>query len=410
MKDFDDTVFMPYQRQDPEFPTQDLNGVVQMRFTGVFTGESFPNWKSSLGKANATTPRTIETRTLESYTPLDLRMKVRPKGSSEVRDFSLVGALTVVGNRYFTPAYIPDNIKADARAKAYAKLSSRTVHESGGVFAGELGQTLRMLRSPLAALTGGAQQYLDRVLYRSLKANVRGMNQHSKRRVLTDIVVNTWLEFQYGIQPLISDIENICLKVDYLQQGKYLHATQVKSQYKYDTVSETIIDSVPMYQTTIDSTINTATSYRLYTTIGVLPLVTNPVNVQLGLSGLQWIPTLYNLIPYSFVFDYVANLNQLANSVPNVNTETVYVSQTEVTESRTTVVSTSRGLTSPYFEIDSVISDVPGSATHLLKTLNRTPNLSFPSFAWKVPNVKQLTNIAALILSNQRTSYKLRGL
>jgi hypothetical protein len=89
-----------------------------------------------------------------------------------------------------------------------------------GLILGEMGETLAMLRSPFASL----RKYLSKVARRS-----------PRRRALpsADVMTNTWLEYRYGLMPLVQDVSAI--QAEFAKTAKQVRSpifTERKGAYK----------------------------------------------------------------------------------------------------------------------------------------------------------------------------------
>jgi hypothetical protein len=86
------------------------------------------------------------------------------------------------------------NMEQASLIKAYAKIKKESIM-TGELIAG-LGQTIAMLRSPMAQ----SQKLLKRMFQEPMVANARTARKASQA------VSSAWLEYRYGMQPLVLDI------------------------------------------------------------------------------------------------------------------------------------------------------------------------------------------------------------
>jgi hypothetical protein len=200
-----------------------------------------------------------------------------------------------------------------AQATAYSHLLDRvrTEHSemNAPLFLGELLETVRMIRRPAAGLLDGLRAYATAT--KRLAASTR------TRRAFQKGLPALYLEMVFGWKPLMSDIHDIAR-----------------------TAGRILTDPIPLKR--ITSRVEVAPVTTVYTSSGLGPfdckqnLVSRfyatksvqctaylketltgpsaPLDRVRELSGFtleNFVPTVYNLIPYSFVIDYFSNLGDV---------------------------------------------------------------------------------------------------
>lgn len=201
----------------------------------------------------------------------------------------------------FGPAI--DKAKMQFVNRALAALGSL----EGQVFLGEIGQTLRMIKSPAQALRNGFSDYFDTLR----KRRRPGMSKRQKREVLAD----TWLEYKFGWQPLISDLDdglNALRRISERRPAfKPIFASGV-----------TMKDISPAPELRTDGGVSWIVNRKYTCTasakiFGVISLDVDGLSVprsELGFRLDRFVPTLWELIPYSFVADYFSNIGDVISS------------------------------------------------------------------------------------------------
>lgn len=206
------------------------------------------------------------------------------------------------------------SLDLNARIKFLQKCRSSQRLFQGGVFLGELRETLNMIARPGAALRQGIGAYLAEA-----KKVARRNHYTDRGRLLT----KTWLEYSYGWRPLFRDID------------AGMEALATVNHTIPDIVVGLARDTVanpPYYRTTGGggSVLGTALFREQWTgSVRYLGCVAweskNKAreweSPKWGLTLSDFVPTVWNLIPYSFIVDYFSNVGDVldASSYGKVN-------------------------------------------------------------------------------------------
>lgn len=208
-----------------------------------------------------------------------------------------------------------------ARTRANNKISEFIRPFQGGVFLGELREALSMVRHPLLSLRRGIDTYLEVASARA--RYVRVSNEAKRRRAREKILSNVWLEYVFGWRPFLSDIESF---VDALAQNNYFAAnrtvirTGAKDQRLDNagfgnlnaTVQQTFAGSAACMVT---RRAVLKTSVKLVVGVEVSRKSNQKVDPTLfGFSWNEFAPTVWELIPYSFLADYFTNIGDVIAS------------------------------------------------------------------------------------------------
>lgn len=388
------------------------------KYAGSWSGRNYksalqvsnPAWRSQLGRGNATTPRSVTIEKV-TYTPGQHTAFGMVKGETNAY---ISGSKGLCYNPILpTSAGTLDlsSVRSRAASDFLQRLKKTSNSVSAGVFIGELGETIRMLMNPAQGIYKAFHNYNSAVLYRVSGAKVRGLNQHKKSKLIQQAISDSWLELQYGIMPLITDIEGITKAINRLILQPEI--TQVSSK---TTDSKTISPSFRVISTpfscgnipfrVLEKCESTVT---IYSKAGLVPQVEHGAIEEFGLGLTDFAPTLWNLIPYSFVADYFFNINQLVSSAFVATDRVIYYSKSEVIE--TTSESRTSCDMNPLnsWKIQGGIVNQPGLIKLENKTIVRTNTISYPTMTFRTPTFKQMLNLSALFASGQSTSYKLRG-
>lgn len=194
-----------------------------------------------------------------------------------------------------------------ARTKFYSSLSATQSSFKGMVFAGELKEALHLIRHPASALRNGVSQYLSHI-------KRYGRLIPKKRR--PKFVRDTWLEFAFGWRPLIADIDSAI--------DEFYHSRWVKPIFTMVRGSAVAgrTEAVGEGQKSLGygfwiSWYNVHTYSYAVKYYGVLTSRGNGIEDDphtYGFSPWEFVPTIWELIPYSFLVDYFTNIGNILSS------------------------------------------------------------------------------------------------
>lgn len=254
---------------------------------------------------------------LRSGVPSDLRFypdTIKYRGNldpCQVR--TLQGLATVI---------VQDDVaKREATKKYFNKVAAFRRALDGGTVLGELRETIRMLRNPAQSLFNAARQDYLNTLRRRKRSNpknwARGLS-------------GAWLEFAFGVQPLVNDIkgaidglsrfcDETIVTRNFTAVGRQMVAGP-ESTYSWSPGNNLVFKG-------------TAIRYgkQKYKYRALYMRETSQVKNMWALSraaelfGLelnQFVPTVWNLMPWSFLVDYFTNigdvLEQSFNSLQDI--------------------------------------------------------------------------------------------
>lgn len=250
-----------------------------------------------------------------SYSMKDMRLSTTPfkaEATFWVNPFwKPLGQYTyrISGELYAGIPALPGAMSAQATNQALNILIGRandTLRSlQGGVVIGEIAETVHMVLRPASGVRRLFHDYLN-----DLRKGRRFRRRKDKRRYLRD----TWLEYRLGLLPLVADTRGAAEALARVLNGTHpmhpISATGRDQQYIAAT-SGNLLTNGPLavlYGTrTMDhfyakgwAAMREESGESIATTFGV------------GLD--QFIPTLWELIPGSFVADYFSNIGQIANT------------------------------------------------------------------------------------------------
>lgn len=377
-------------------------------------GESNPLWREQVAKQeDACTPRTV-TYKFHVYKEPSFGFRTLKYGGGVL---SARGALMIAP---VTTEHAVDwtSARAQGRAKALAKVHQAHHSAMGGVLAGEILQTLHMLRHPLEALRSGFHNYFAAVEYNvrdakskyPKKVRIRGVNQRSKKDTVKSIIADTYLEYKFGWRPLFEDVKDTITALDRLITQH--EVTRADSKFVLRENAPSTVQTREISSMLLREEFRQESKFTLSTKAALKPVVAHDFHTQFGLDLESFAPTLWELLPWSFVIDYFVNVQQLLNSTFTVKHEVIYVSQTEIRETANTkIISWDGKSVSPSsgFTIAEVLNNTAGKFVERNKVIQRVCTFAYPPLDFHVPKRSQLINLAALLASHNKATYSMRG-
>lgn len=263
----------------------------------------------------------------------------------------------------------------------------------GQVFLGEIREALQMIKRPAQGLRRGIDDY-----YEALRRRRKGSKTH-KRRVLAE----TWLEYQFGWAPLISDIESGAEALANIAHRRLpFKMVRAKATRSYMGSTEIVPLAVNGAFNALVNKKRTATVTKVIR--GVVNLhVQDPRLMAQQNLGFRWdlfVPTLWELTPYSFLIDYFTNIGDVLTNWSFATSNLRWCWMTSITEtlleSQSTIATFSPS-GSGYER--QVLANSPGSSRTTWRIIDRSPLSSLvPSIRLEIPGMASLKwlNIAAL--------------
>lgn len=317
-----------------------------------------------------------------------------------------------------------DYTSADNLAKL--KLSKKIVDEyrkvSGGTFLREFRETIKMIRKPSRELFDRVGQYLTTVRKRSNKTSKFRLDKRS------EMVRDTYLEATLGWLPLMGDIEDIAKLAGELairgerdaeglrsiSSGQFAANAATVSNYSLQFPTPNL-GSHPMNMMQ-ERTERVTVQYTAQCSREALyPKNDLQAIVQLsGFSLREWVPTLWNCIPYSFIIDYFTNLGDVIEFYAADRSSIAGLTRSV---KRETLISQKYRLDytepSSEWEVNFDTRDL-GSVRKRRVDFERTlvdPVLLDVKFQWEnpLPNPKKFFNMVGLASSIYHTNISLRN-
>lgn len=226
-----------------------------------------------------------------------------------------------------------DVAMAEAEKRWMSKISDLRSSVMLGVSAGELRETINMISRPFGTLADLTTKYLVRsnkirqgYLSRRMKTNNKRLSRRAKRERVSviDALNDSYLEFTYGLNPLMNDIKNI---FDELGNSRSVSTATDVTAYGHADATH----SVPGYNW------DPIRPNQIYLNFDVRYLerasvkkfgrvVSQPATWQqrFGFDARSFVPTLWELLPKSFMLDYITNVGDVISALCYQTPDTIY--------------------------------------------------------------------------------------
>lgn len=286
-------------------------------FNTRLVSPNLPNWKWLMENGNDASTGLTGLRYRRKYSSGQLYYQL-PSGADIFEEF-ITGFLSRGnGAGSFDPAGVA--VVNQARTKSQVQFAKNfnkaTQNWNSGQFLGELLQTARQLASPARALRNGVDE-----LFKSMKRIHRGQNTNVPRvaRSLARAVSDTWLEWQFGVKPLVNDADAAAEAFRAMASGRCFDIVRITGKGEAEA-------RVPLYSgftswtAPIGPTPTVKQDRQCYDTCEVItrgawknqnPGGEMPVPGRFGVGIKDIIPTAWELVPWSFFVDYFTNIGDV---------------------------------------------------------------------------------------------------
>jgi hypothetical protein len=330
--------------------------------------------------------------------------------------------LVAMTQTFADPAlYVPADALNSARSKFVQKaLASQRLFNGLDVL-GQLRQTIHDIKHPVSALRKGLSSYLSLVKERAHKAS-RGRRSagtagiDARRRSVASAIQGTWLEYVYGWIPNLQDAQGAVHAAAHLvdpdlpvRQNISSHASfayYVNALYGKNTSAVTGImfsnsnGTGSLSQIDVQRIVHAEGTVRFSGAVRCLTPGHDRVKL-LGFSLRDVVPTIWDLIPYSFLVDYFVNVSDILDAL-SFNVSDLAYGNMAVKVSLMEKFNTLP--IAPFYagpvDIRTVRTDSAASFTLENMNYTRSPIVGstlIPSLQFSLPSVRQDFNIAALV-------------
>lgn len=304
------------------------------------------------------------------------------------------------------------NADNQAKLKFISQVRNLQTTMSGGVFLGELRETLRAVKRPAQSLRNGLDDYFGALQKR--RRGIRG-SPTQRRETLRQIAGNTWLEYSFGWKPLVNDIDDAMkAAADHLNGSRNPVTKMVRGSGKIvkHLASGEMDDTVTFNGSVIvhkHRQITTEYHVKYYGKVNI-EHPTKLTAQRLGLSLDHFVPTAWELVPWSFLVDYFTNIGGILEAASTclsglrwMSKSTLEVEKALWTDVRTS--STKIFVDGQFVDRHSIRLIVPGSSLSQHRRITRAPysGTLVPRLEFKIPGFgTKWINLGALALTQKR--------
>lgn len=325
-----------------KFVITDNNGNETVLEDGSFTekwidsvtfGPNVKGWRDNLRRGLSATTSMDGSHVTFRYSPGGGTVRYNQSGGT--------GMIVGTGNMNIDcsiPSGSPSDVDiaksdSDALGKFNSRVRERLTSFQGGVFLGELGQTIQTIRNPargLRRLADGALSDLRRIRRVGLRG-VNGGNDLQRLKRVTENLADAWLELQFGWKPLLHDVDDGCKALAQYNTGQSLHTARCTASSEVE--ANAAVDSVAWsksqfkWRTTTVTKDRSLVIYRGAVRAEAMDPKLQPARLA-GFDPSSFLPTVWELIPYSFLIDYFTNVGEIVEGWSQIGLKLAWCNRT----------------------------------------------------------------------------------
>lgn len=321
-----------YSQSNGQSPLPPYVGQTRL-FTRFRTGEACPNWRQKIANSqNATTPMTAEDSVVRSR-PGAMRTKfhwdpVLGFNSPAVTEEYAIGDFILYAHAI--PSIGAQASTADDRARAqfFRQVRQTQTMLQGMVSLGEFRETMRMFRKPLSGLQDLIQSYVKKL---------RKAKKQSPKK-WRDAIGETWLEQRFGWNPLLQDISDArdaynSLLHDTKDQVMHVQGSGTQEWLEQPEVNADNGAGVTGSRLWIKRSLRHHHQHVVrYRGAVVKRAATTAADrfARFGFDANQFIPTVWELLPWSFLIDYFSNVGDVLDATFTVTSGLKWINKTDI--------------------------------------------------------------------------------
>lgn len=369
---------------------------------GSLVGTTMPGWRRRIRQHYSAVTNLDATKTEIMDAPGKAQVIQIVKSTGLVGTYAAAAGAPAGGNVSSVPIGVISTEKATnmAAGEFYKNVRNKMSTFKGSVFAAEFREAKSMMIDRSRRIISSIDPY-----QRQLKRRWYGKgSKRSRLKLLSD----SWLELQFGWLPLISDIEDAHKALNN-PRPQYAHV--VGSGSDFIIVSRGQVSSgsgIIVHRGS--QTESTECEVKYY---GQVRAYANPAGggpmQDFGLHAREFLPTAWEVLPWSFAVDYFTNVGDIVNAIAYAGSNVQWAGK---------VTTCSREV-----KRETHMYGVADTATLMYVTTLSLPFISrvksssvarrnefsvpIPSLLWGIPSRKQFLNLAALAVSRRLRLFNL---
>lgn len=294
-----------------------------------------------------------------------------------------------------------DQATSRAQIAFSKKVRTRTQSWAGGVFVGELLETAKMLANPVKRLRYEVSVVAKKVAEIAKKRKLLDGRGYPTPQYW-DAVADTWLTWSFGVKPMINDANDAANAFERLSRGDKKDVVRITATGEAEAYSRTTHLGYPITSTPyllVDVRLkHVDTCMVIYR--GAIkssaPSGDMPVPMQFGLDLSSFVPTVHELIPYSYLVDYFTNVGDVLDAWSMRFIEFAWLNRTVRNRRVITPEHLSPTQTSGFYST-LYMSQMPRGTTYKVERA-RADNLFMPNLSTRIPGFPSTKwlNLAAL--------------
>jgi hypothetical protein len=395
-------------------PYQDTS-VTKFDMYEVFSGGDDPGYRRRIkSQANATNGATAYRNTVDaaggSATASFAHLKGIEGGEGYQIDYidqyaaygAVVGAL---GPKNGTEG--PSETALNQAKSNFVSKARRAVSPSQAmVTLGELKETINQIRNPFSVLRKRTAAHLN--LLRKKRKGFYRAKRNSKLKFLSD----SWLEYSFGVAPLIGDIKSSAeaLASYFTRPSPVIPIRAIGRDNELLDIQQSG-GGIGPFTYSYDVVTRKVSMCSIYGGVIIKPTSDVTIPEVFGVTLTEFVPTVWELIPYSFLVDYFSNVGKLLEGVSFCTSSLAYHGQSttvQTIQSINNVQYNRENFAPPDFHsgfggwLNHNFS--PGHCITVDKSFNRSvPENYIPSLQFQLPgSVWKYGNITALVDSHRK--------
>lgn len=268
-----------------------------------------------------------------------------------------------------------------------------------GVALGELRETIRLLKRPLTSFRSLTRTYFD---------GVKKSHRRWSPREIKNRLADSWLTYRFGIVPLLHDIDDITQDLANISTGrppmKHVKGFSGDRRITELNLNQSGFTPISFWSDITQDDISIVE--ETCTIRGKIKIISpSAVNPALGKDAIDltlsdFVPTLYELIPYSFLVDYFVNLGDFISAITFLQSTVSWANCTR----RSTLKKTRKVIFKPGYSPISFSYQTPYSEyqelLHVTKFTRSVVDNFIPDLEFSVPGARKWVkwaNMTALL-------------